>query len=87
MSGHGAGSGQWLSGVAWGISTGAYEKEHPRAGEADLVTAKHRNGLTARITVGFQGHYSRFEMAKTRSVAPETPDATVTLVVIHVGLG
>jgi replicative DNA helicase len=38
----------------------AYERESPRAGEADLVIAKHRNGPTATITVAFQGHYSRF---------------------------
>jgi replicative DNA helicase len=38
----------------------AYEKESPRAGEADLIVAKHRNGPTDTITVAFQGHYSRF---------------------------
>jgi replicative DNA helicase len=38
----------------------AYEAESPRAGEADLIVAKHRNGPTATITVAFQGHYSRF---------------------------
>ncbi len=38
----------------------AYEKESPRAGEADLIIAKHRNGPTATVTVAFQGHYSRF---------------------------
>jgi len=38
----------------------AYEPESPRAGEADLIVAKHRNGPTATITVAFQGHYSRF---------------------------
>jgi replicative DNA helicase len=38
----------------------AYEKDSPRAGEADLIVAKHRNGPTATITVAFQGHYSRF---------------------------
>ncbi|WP_327270816.1 replicative DNA helicase (plasmid) [Streptomyces sp. NBC_01218] len=44
----------------------AYEKESPRAGEADLIVAKHRNGPTATITVAFQGHYSRFvDMATT----------------------
>lgn len=44
----------------------AYEKESPRAGEADLIVAKHRNGPTATITVAFQGHYSRFvDMAQT----------------------
>ncbi|WP_295843463.1 DnaB-like helicase C-terminal domain-containing protein [uncultured Microbacterium sp.] len=32
----------------------------PRAGEADLIVAKHRNGPTDTITVAFQGHYSRF---------------------------
>jgi replicative DNA helicase len=38
----------------------AYEKETPRAGEADLIVAKHRNGPTATVTLAFQGHYSRF---------------------------
>ena len=38
----------------------AYERESPRAGEADFILAKHRNGPTANITVAFQGHYSRF---------------------------
>ncbi|WP_019180516.1 replicative DNA helicase [Microbacterium yannicii] len=38
----------------------AYEKESPRAGEADLIVAKHRNGPTDTITVAFQGHFSRF---------------------------
>ncbi|WP_234390474.1 replicative DNA helicase [Streptomyces sp. MMG1533] len=44
----------------------AYDKESPRAGEADLIVAKHRNGPTATITVAFQGHYARFvDMAQT----------------------
>jgi len=38
----------------------AYERESPRAGEADFIVAKHRNGPTKIITVAFQGHYSRF---------------------------
>jgi replicative DNA helicase len=38
----------------------AYEKDNPRAGEADFIVAKHRNGPTATITVGFHGHFSRF---------------------------
>ena len=38
----------------------AYEKESPRAGEADLIVAKHRNGPTDTLVVAFQGHYSRF---------------------------
>ena len=38
----------------------AFEKDNPRAGEADFIVAKHRNGPTDTITVGFQGHLSRF---------------------------
>jgi replicative DNA helicase len=38
----------------------AYERESPRAGEADLIVAKHRNGPTDTIVVAFQGHYARF---------------------------
>lgn len=44
----------------------AYVKESPRAGEADVHVAKHRNGPTATLTVAFQGHYSRFvDMAQS----------------------
>jgi len=43
----------------------AYEPESPRAGEADFIVAKHRNGPTTTVTVAFQGHYSRFvDMAR-----------------------
>jgi replicative DNA helicase len=38
----------------------AYEKENTRAGEADLIVAKHRNGPTKTVTVAFHGHFSRF---------------------------
>lgn len=38
----------------------AYERESPRAGEADVIVAKHRNGPTDTIVVAFQGHYARF---------------------------
>ncbi|TBN58126.1 replicative DNA helicase [Glaciihabitans arcticus] len=38
----------------------AYEADNVRAGEADLIVAKHRNGPTKTITVGFHGHFSRF---------------------------
>ncbi|MDQ1747840.1 MAG: replicative helicase [Frankiaceae bacterium] len=38
----------------------AYEKESPRAGEADLIVAKHRNGPTKDVVVLSQLHYSRF---------------------------
>lgn len=38
-----------------------YEKDHPRAGEADFILAKQRNGPTGNVTVAFQGHFSRFQ--------------------------
>jgi replicative DNA helicase len=38
----------------------AYDRESPRAGEADFIVAKHRNGPTDTIVTAFQGHYSRF---------------------------
>ena len=37
-----------------------YDRDSPRAGEADFIVAKHRNGPTATVTTAFQGHYSRF---------------------------
>nr|MDT0667630.1 DnaB-like helicase C-terminal domain-containing protein [Micromonospora sp. DSM 115978] len=36
----------------------AVEKETVRAGEANFIIAKHRNGPTGTVTVAFQGHYS-----------------------------
>jgi replicative DNA helicase len=44
----------------------AYDKESPRAGEADFIVGKHRAGPTATITTAFQGHYAQFiDMAQT----------------------
>lgn len=37
-----------------------YDKESPRAGEADLIVAKQRNGPTDTVTVAAQLHFSRF---------------------------
>jgi replicative DNA helicase len=37
-----------------------YDKETVRAGEADIIVAKHRNGRTGTVAVSFQGHLSRF---------------------------
>lgn len=37
-----------------------YDKECARAGEADLIVAKHRGGPTDTITVASQLHYARF---------------------------
>ena len=39
---------------------GIGEREHPRAGEADIILAKQRSGPTGLVTVAFQGQYSRF---------------------------
>lgn len=38
----------------------AYTRDTPRAGEADFIVAKHRQGPTCIITAAFQGHYGRF---------------------------
>jgi replicative DNA helicase len=38
----------------------AYDRESPRAGEADLIAAMHRQGPTATLAVAFQAHYDRF---------------------------
>lgn len=44
----------------------AYERESPRAGEADLIVGKNRGGPMATITCAFQGHFARFvDMAVT----------------------
>ncbi|WUN36112.1 replicative DNA helicase (plasmid) [Kitasatospora sp. NBC_00315] len=48
----------------------AYEKESKRAGEADFIIGKHRNGPTATVTVAFQGHWSRF-VDMTRDPEPD----------------
>jgi replicative DNA helicase len=44
----------------------AYERDSPRAGEADIIVGKHRGGAPGVVTVAFQGHYARFvDMAQT----------------------
>lgn len=42
------------------------EREHPRAGEIDLLIRKNRQGPQATLTMAFQGHYGRIV-----SMAPE----------------
>jgi replicative DNA helicase len=37
-----------------------YEPESPRAGEADFIVDKNRNGRRGIAAVGFHGHYARF---------------------------
>lgn len=57
-----------------------YELESPRAGEADLIVAKHRQGPTATITVAFQGHYGRFvDMAPEGTPARTQPTPVANL--------
>ncbi len=38
----------------------AHDPKSSRAGEADLIIAKQRNGPLGTVTVAFQGHFSRF---------------------------
>lgn len=38
-----------------------YEKESPRAGEADVIVAKQRSGPTGTIILSWLGKYSRFD--------------------------
>ncbi len=40
------------------------DKEHARAGEADLIVAKQRNGPTGTVVVNFLGQFSKFEDMK-----------------------
>lgn len=44
-----------------------YTSESERAGEADLIIGKHRNGRTCDVVTLFQGHYSRFVDFSTMS--------------------
>jgi replicative DNA helicase len=39
-------------------------REHARAGEADLIVAKQRNGPTGTVVVNFLGQFSKFEDMK-----------------------
>ena len=47
----------------------AYEPASPRAGEIDLILAKHRQGPLCTITAAFQGHYAR--IADMAHLAPD----------------
>lgn len=50
-----------------------HEPESPRAGEADLIVDKNRNGRRGTATVGFQGHYGRFvDLTQLRPWSPSS---------------
>ena len=63
------------------------DREHLRAGEADLIVAKNRNGPTATVTVAYQGHYCRFvnmvdgEYVGGYSIFPAEPRKLGTLAI------
>ena len=40
------------------------QKDHERAGEADIILGKQRNGPTGEFAVNFLGQYSKFEDIK-----------------------
>ena len=42
----------------------AQNKDHERAGEADIIVAKNRGGATGTVTVANQLHFSRFVQMK-----------------------
>jgi replicative DNA helicase len=50
----------------------AYERESPRAGEADFIVAKHRNGPTGMIELKFRRDHTRFYNLETRRPEPGT---------------
>lgn len=52
----------------------AYERESPRAGEADFIIAKHRGGPIATITTAGQMHYARFASMAPQDITPQDRD-------------
>ena len=50
-----------------------YYVENERAGEADIIVAKHRNGETRTIRVTFQGQFSRFGNMAHSSSPEDSP--------------
>ncbi len=54
---------------------GSFEAGDPRAGEADIIVAKNRNGPQDTIPVAFQGRYSRFVnlISAPQAYAPPPP--------------
>ncbi|GAA4862072.1 hypothetical protein GCM10023403_28310 [Pseudonocardia benzenivorans] len=56
----------------------AFERDDPRAGEADLILARHRNAPTSTITVVHQLHYSRFTDLARESPAEWSITASAT---------
>ena len=46
-----------------------YDRDSPRAGEADLILAKHRNGPIKTCTVAINLHMASFRDLRTRYAA------------------
>lgn len=55
---------------------GSFESGDPRAGEADIIVAKNRNGPQDTIPVAFQGRYSRFANLISAPQAYTPPSST-----------
>lgn len=55
----------------------AFERDHPKAGEADILVAKHRAGPQRDITVASQLHMSRFANMARGEYRTETPARVV----------
>jgi replicative DNA helicase len=51
-----------------------YDKAHPRAGEADLIVAKQRNGPTDTCTVAFDGNRQKFHDIRFAGPRPMDSD-------------
>lgn len=47
-----------------------HDLDSPRAGEADLIVDKNRNGPRGTVTIGFQGHFARFVDPQPRPWTP-----------------
>ena len=53
----------------------AYERESPRAGEADLIVAKHRNGPDRHDRAGVPGPLQPVHQHGTELLTAEAPNA------------
>lgn len=54
------------------------DEDVERPGEADLIVAKNRNGASGKITLLFEGHYTRFSSAAWQHATPSQPVVDIT---------